>query len=214
MQEYFPTPSFALDHIAVAAGSLAEGVAHVREALGVDMPAGGGHPEMGTHNHLLRLGDGLFLEVIAIDPDAAAPTRPRWFALDRLGAAAPLLATWVLRAVDFDSALASGPEGTGKAIRVSRGGLSWRIAVPDDGSMPFGGAYPTLIEWPPGPHPASRMPDLGCALEHLKIEHPDAAAIRNHLDPKFEDARVDIAIGPQPRLVARIATPHGARILA
>lgn len=26
--------------------------------------------------------DGMYLEVIAVDPDAPAPTRPRWFSLD------------------------------------------------------------------------------------------------------------------------------------
>ena len=30
---------------------------------------GGKHVAMGTHNSLLRLGDGVYLEVIAIDPD-------------------------------------------------------------------------------------------------------------------------------------------------
>jgi hypothetical protein len=37
---------------------------------------------MGTHNRLLKLGAGRFLEVIAIDPEAPAPGRRRWFDLD------------------------------------------------------------------------------------------------------------------------------------
>ena len=35
---------------------------------------------MGTHNRVLGMAGGMYLEVIAIDPDAAA--RPRWFGLD------------------------------------------------------------------------------------------------------------------------------------
>ena len=63
------------------------------------MPAGGAHPLMGTHNHLLRLGETLFLEVIAPDPAAGPSLRPRWFALDdpRVRAeltASPRLTTW------------------------------------------------------------------------------------------------------------------------
>ena len=37
---------------------------------------------MSTHNHLMRLGNSAFLEVISIDPDAPAPARTRWFDLD------------------------------------------------------------------------------------------------------------------------------------
>lgn len=214
MQKLVAAPLLTLDHIAVAAASLAEGLAHVQAALGVAMPAGGKHREMGTHNHVLRLGDGLFLEVIAIDPEAGPPGRTRWFGLDRFGAAQPRLATWIARTGDLDRALAAAPSASGPAVQVSRGGLSWHISVPEDGSMPFDGAYPTLIEWPPGPHPATRMPDLGCSLERLDIEHPEAEAIRGYLYPAFDDSRVVIETGAQVRLTARIATPHGVRTLA
>ena len=70
-----------LDHLVVVAPDLAEGVAHVRDCLGLAMPEGGRHEAMGTRNHLLRLGDALFLEVIAVDPEAPAPPRARWFGL-------------------------------------------------------------------------------------------------------------------------------------
>ena len=56
---------------------------------------------MGTHNHLMRLGRGIFLELIAVNPAAPAPTRPRWYGLDdpfvraRL-AEGPQLLTWVV----------------------------------------------------------------------------------------------------------------------
>jgi hypothetical protein len=73
-----------LDHIVVAAHTMAQGLAYVEALLGVAMAPGGAHPRMATHNHLLRLGDAVFLEVIAIDPAGQKPARPRWFDLDNI----------------------------------------------------------------------------------------------------------------------------------
>src|SRR4029079_16516707 len=70
----------ALDYVTIGARSLDEGAAYIREVLGVDIPAGGKHPDMGTHNRLMRVGDGVFLELLAIDGDAPRPPPPRWSA--------------------------------------------------------------------------------------------------------------------------------------
>lgn len=40
------------------------------------------HPQFGTHNRCLGMEDGIYLEVIAVDPEAPPPSRPRWFGLD------------------------------------------------------------------------------------------------------------------------------------
>ncbi len=204
----------ALDHITVSARSLEDGVAAVESALGVRAPVGGAHPSMGTHNHLLRLGPSLFLEIIAINPDAPAPARARWFGLDDpTSATTPRLSTWVARTERLDEALSTIPGAAGPAVSVSRGSLTWRISVPDDGSMPFDGAFPTLIEWPTGPHPAAAMTDLGCALLRFEVEHPAADVIAAALAPHLTDERLIVRAGPQKRLTARIATPHGPRVL-
>src|SRR5690349_24678119 len=90
-----------IDHITVAAESLRAGVAHAEAALGVTSPFGGAHPLMVTHNHLLRLGDTLFLEILAPDPAAGPLFRPRWFGLDAKKqraalAVPPRLVTWAV----------------------------------------------------------------------------------------------------------------------
>lgn len=63
-----------LDHLTVIAPCLAEGVAHVRTCLDIDVPFGQRHQDMGTHNHRLRLGESVYLEMIAIDPGARSRT--------------------------------------------------------------------------------------------------------------------------------------------
>ena len=71
-----------LDHIVVAAHSLEQGVEYIQSELGVDIPEGGFHATMGTHNHLMQLGNEAYLELITINPNAETPKHPRWFALD------------------------------------------------------------------------------------------------------------------------------------
>ena len=118
-----------LDHLAVAAATLEQAVAHVEDTLGVTMGLGGQHEHFATHNRLIGLDDGLYLEAIACDPSAAAPDWPRWFDLDRFGGP-PRLANWICRVADLDAALAELPAGAGRPVDLSRGDLHWRMAVP------------------------------------------------------------------------------------
>src|ERR1043165_9154818 len=71
-----------LDHIAVTAPDLDRGAAYVSDILGVAPAGGGEHALMATHNRLLRLGDDVYLEVIAPNPAMARTARRRWFELD------------------------------------------------------------------------------------------------------------------------------------
>jgi hypothetical protein len=210
-----------LDHITVAAQTLEQGVAHVRAALGVDLPDGGAHPRMATHNRLLRLGDALYLEVIAIDPAAPAPPRPRWFALDDPAhkaelAVAPRLVTWVVRTSHIAETLLASRRPLGAIEPMTRGELRWLLTIPSDGSLVDGGMMPSVIQWPSGPHPASRMRDLGCALERLEAAHPDPETYRGDLASIGADRHVELrALAPaaRPHLVAHIRTPGGLRTL-
>jgi hypothetical protein len=207
----------SLDHITISALTLEAGVAHVRQALGVDIPFGGVHRSMGTHNHLMRLAKDVFLEVIAPDPENQ-PQRPRWFALDdphmraRLQSS-PRLITWVVRTDDIVRSLNSTPAVVAEPVRVSRGSLSWLFSLSSDGRMPFDGAFPAIIQWPLGPLPSSSMADLGCQLKQLEIWHPDAQHIKDALGQDFVDDRVTLRAGDDVRLVATISTPSGIRQL-
>lgn len=196
-----------LDHLAVGCETLSQGVDWVERQLGVTLQPGGQHPRYGTHNMLLGLCDGLYLELIAINPDAQPQETPRWFGLDHFSGP-PRLANWICRADDLDAALRSAPPEVGKARDMARGDLRWQITVPDDGSLPFGGAYPTLMAWGAGvPHPASRLLDSGCRLTGLEVWHPDAPMV------PLDDARVSFCTGPAA-LRATFDTPHGPRVLS
>ncbi|MCR9150586.1 MAG: VOC family protein [Rhodobacteraceae bacterium] len=199
-----------LDHLAVTCGTLDAGVAAVEAALGVTLAPGGRHDHMGTHNRLLSLGPGLYLEVIAPDPAAPKPAWPRWFDLEARSGP-PRLTHWICRADDLAAALAAAPRGAGRATDLARGPFRWRMAVPDTGRLPFDDTFPALIEWQAGGHPSERLPDAGCRLRRLVVTHPRAAEIAAAL--ALNDPRVAFVAGPHKALAAEIDTPHGPRRL-
>ncbi|MBE0453500.1 VOC family protein [Roseovarius autotrophicus] len=198
-----------LDHLAVAGESLEAAATHLEAALGLPLQAGGAHARFGTHNRLLGLEDGLYLEAIAIDPAAPAPDRARWFDLDRLQGP-PHLRTWIARVDDLDAALTRHPDA-GTPLALERGDLRWRMAVPASGILPFDNLFPALIEWQGTAHPAQRLAPSGARLTRLVIAHPDAVALRDVLSD-LADPRVVIEPGT-PALRAEITTPHGSRVL-
>lgn len=200
-----------LDHIAVAGADLTRAAAHVEAALGVAMQPGGRHDLFGTHNRLLGLADGLYLEAIAVDPAAPAPERARWFGLDRFKGV-PRLSNWICRVDDLEAALARLPAGAGRPVAVSRGDLRWRMAVPEEGTLPFDNLFPALIEWEGDLHPAAMLAPSGCRLTRLTVRHPRAGELAQAL-AGFSDRRVVFEAGPAA-LSARFETPHGERVLA
>jgi hypothetical protein len=196
-----------LDHLAVVAPDLATGAAFVEQALGVVLQPGGTHALFGTHNRLLGLGAGLYLEVIAPDPGAPPPERPRWFGLDQVTNVH--LGNWIVRVPDL--ATIDAPDA-GDVLSLSRGDLSWRITVPPDGSLPYAGGFPTLITWDSGAHPSTRLPESGVRLVELTVTHPEADQLAGQL-AAVTDPRVRFVTGAASRLSARFITPNGERRL-
>ena len=199
-----------LDHLVVAAETLEQGLEYVEHTLGVTLPpAGGQHPLMGTHNRLLNLGHGAYLEIIAIDPAASPPPHPRWFELDRF-TGAPRLLTWVARTDDLEG-VASLELGT--VSKASRGDLEWLIAIPEDGRLHLGGTVPYLIQWGQR-HPTDTLPDAGCYLTELVVFHPQPERVRSMLGAiNLELLSIRLERSPRPELWALIQTPHGCRLL-
>lgn len=209
-----------LDHLVVAARTLEEGAAWLEARLGVPVAPGGRHDLMGTHNRLLSLGADTYLEIIAVDPRAPAPARPRWYSLDspalraRL-ARGPALVHWVVRTGDLDAARLAAPALVGEALALERGGLRWRIGVPPDGSLPDGGAFPTFIQWEGAAHPAGQLPESGCRLEGLTARTPRADEHRRVLDTLgfAGEGLAHLAVGDSVGVSAVLRSPRGTVLL-
>lgn len=210
--------SCSLDHLVITAPSLERGANYVMRALGVPLQTGGVHERMGTHNLLLRLGDALYLEVIAPNPNAAAPQRPRWFGLDALSAVSPVsLSTWVVRTSDIEATIAVCSEQLGEIVPMSRGAYEWLISVAADGAVPVDGVAPALIEWRCDAHPSGLLQDRGLSLESLEICHPDSERMMRLLRSIGLTGPVAVkplSEGQYPHLVALINTPQGLKRLS
>lgn len=201
-----------LDHLALSAETLEAGRAHVKHALGVNLPTRGEHPQMGTHNLLLSLGPEEYFEILAINPDASPPGRPRWFNIDNF-AGLPRLTNWILATENMDAALAALPSGFGTPISFQRGNFRWRMAVPDSGVLPWGGSGPALIQWDGDKHPAPGLPDQNIRLRYLRLRHPEAEEMAALLAPLLPRDTVLFEPGEDACLIAGLDTPTGEKTL-
>lgn len=211
-----------LDHLVIGAATLQQGVEYVRDLLGVELPVGGEHPRMGTHNHLMQLGPETFLEILAINPAAPAPPRPRWFGLDDPFVRAqlrqqPRLLTWVVNTPDLAQIHQQSQVALGTIEPMTRGALNWLITIPDDGHLPGAGLVPTVIQWQTAEHPAHKMAKLGCSLAKLTLYHPQLDWLRQSLATLGITDQIDLQALPAnhpPYLVAQIETATGRKTLS
>ncbi|MEM7471515.1 MAG: VOC family protein [Pseudomonadota bacterium] len=197
-----------LDHIAVSCDALGSATPELEAQLGAPLPVAGQHPDMGTHNRLTGMGPDFYFELIAINPDAPAPGRPRWFNIDNFSGRARLT-NWIVRCDDIDATLAALPVGFGRPISLTRGDLRWKMAVPDDGVLPWDGWAPAIIEWQGAAHPTQTLPDSGLRLLRLTLHHPDAAEMAELLGPMMPRDSVQFMPAEVPKLVAIFDGPDG-----
>lgn len=196
-----------LDHIVIAAETLSVGVDYVQNLFGVDMIPGGRHSAFGTHNALLSLGD-VYLEVIAVDPNAPNPPHARWFGLDNFSGP-PRLCNWVLQTEKPRRVIGKTLIGTGHMMTVSRDDLTWQITVPKSGHLPLDDCAPAIIDWMGADHPVTRLPDVGCRLQRLQIDHPHAISLKSFLAGTFCDTRVIVQGREHANLTVTLQGPNG-----
>ena len=205
-----------LDHLTIIAPTLAEGVAHVRACLDLDVPFGQRHEYMGTHNHLLQLGDSAYLEIVALDPEAKGPGRRRWFGLDDQRKvrtdweAGRRLRGWVARTDGIDAVLA-GREGIFGEKAVLN--ASFDFSIPADGSLPLDGAAPSVIDRRGKPRSMATIADRGARLRFFTLEHPEPDAITALYRELAIDRAPTVVPGPVLRYRAEIETPGGLKEL-
>lgn len=208
-----------LDHITVIAPTLPEGVAHVRDCLDLEVPFGTRHTYMGTHNHRLQLGNRVYLEIVALDPNGASPGRARWFGLDDQAKVRTdwdkgrRLRGWVASTDDIEAIVSRNRKLFGDAIPLPPEYAEFAFSIPEDGSLPMDGALPSLIDHRGNPTSMDDIPDLGANLRSLTLEHPDPASIQELYRALSMADAVKITDGHEIRYKATIETSTGLKQL-
>jgi hypothetical protein len=206
----------ALDHLVYAVRDLEAGIASIERLIGIRATPGGKHTGRGTHNAVVSLGSGSYLEIVATDPEQPSPEWPRAFGLDTLHE--PRLVTWAVRVQDIEKraahAVAAGYD-PGPVVPMSRalpggGELRWRLTLPQkragDGLVPF------LIQWEPGAIHPSETATSGAMLVELEGEHPHADAVQPLLDAI--GVHLQVTEAARPALTATIEGPNGTVLLS
>ncbi|MCW5609420.1 MAG: VOC family protein [Rubrivivax sp.] len=213
-----------VDHLVVAAATLAQGVAWCEATLGVVPGPGGRHALFGTHNRLAKIASeaypDAYLEIIAVDPEAPPPGRVRWFGLDdpalqaELQEHGPRLVHVVARSTMLDMhrwGLINVGLQPGDPVSAHRdtpeGRLAWQILVRADGRLLCGGALPTLIQWQ-GRHPTAAMAASGLALQALTLR-----GVPERARDVLRLRGVQVLADGTPALSATLATPRGEIVL-
>ena len=204
-----------IDHIVLGARTLAEGAAFIEQHLGVKPRPGGRHDGFGTHNMLLGLGRGCYLEIIAPDPEQPQPPHPRLFDLDdpavkMMLEAEPRLIAWVARTPVMDAVVARLGPRAGEVKAMSRGDLAWRMAFPPQ-RQDMDNLIPALIQWQ-GEGASSRLPDSHVRLLRLEGEHPEADAVNAALAERGLEDALKVRRSPHARLVARLRRADGTEV--
>ena len=202
-----------LDHLVYGVPELEKAVSELKDRLGVEAVYGGQHDDWGTHNAIMSLGKGAYLEIIAPDPSQPEPVGERPFGLDRLGGSR--LLTWAVRVSKIEDRVTQAREAgfdPGRVSSMSRklaGGdrLSWKLTPAQslgDGLVPF------LIDWGSSSHPAIGAPS-GCRLLGLRGEHPDPSSLQYPL--RALGVALQVSEAPSVALVATIRSPGGVEEL-
>jgi hypothetical protein len=180
-----------IDHLVVAVADLDDAADTLEAAVGLATVPGGAHPDHGTANRLVWLGDTYLELVTVVDPDRAGGS---WFGrlvLERLEAGGGLAAL-CLSSDDLDADVAAARQRgaavagpfPGERQRPDGRVVRWRLAIPEplrlDGAPFLIEHDPTAAEWTP----AERA-------ERAAFVHPAGGPVRLELlELRLDDVRL------------------------
>jgi hypothetical protein len=205
-----PTDLSRIDHLVYATPDLEAGVNTIERLLGVRAAPGGSHPQWGTANALLSLGDSVYLEIIGPDPAQPDFLGQRVFGIDQVEGSR--LTAWAARGENLDSLAGIplvGEERIGQAFPASRqrpDGVTINWVLTDPRVRIADGLVPFFIDWLDTQHPALVTP-AGAILTGFRVEHPQPVFVAQ----QFAALGLEVSIteANEAAIVATITGPDG-----
>jgi hypothetical protein len=202
-----------LDHVILGCNDLDAGIRFVHERTGVGAAPGGVHPDRGTANALLSLGDHHYLEIMAPDPNPKGVQAWAAHQLEVLkGLANPRLIGWAVHRDDIESLARKFQEAglkilgpwPGSRTRPDGRIVNWKsFSLADDrhGLLPF------FIEWgKDSVHPSSDAPG-GCHIERFALADANTEELSNAL--RRIEVETPVEHGRLAQLYMRIVGSNG-----
>jgi len=211
-------PALVVDHLVWCVDSVDKGIEKFEALTGVRPCIGGQRLGLGTHNALLSLGDGVYLEILALDP--AQKMEARWIGIDC--PTKPCLATYCVQSdgklEDVQASAKAKGYDIGSIKDYSRENtegktLKWRLAADHHTSgyekLPFRGLVPFIVDWSVNPleHPSAISPK-GCRLAELRAYHPNPEELRKVFEA-LNLKGITVEAGDTERLEAILDSPNG-----
>ncbi len=202
-----------LDHFMWVVPDLASGMDEIERLTGVRPIPGGAHEGLGTRNALLGLGDSVYLEILAPDPeqDMAGTMGAQLAHLGQSG-----LVAWAVRTENLarvvDGLSASFPDWQArKPLDVSRKRpdgqlIEWQLLLPGLSHR----GVPFFIDWLTSPHPTQDLPEE-CSVESFVVRSADSESLE-HLG-LGQLRSVTIVPGAEVTLELELQTPAGKTVL-
>ena len=203
-----------IDHLVYCVPDLATAVELLSDHWGVEPVLGGRHLTKGTKNALLNLGDGAYLELLALDGENKEVAAPRWMGIDHIER--PTLTRWAIKSekLEEDRAIISsrrpdlGEVFSGSRERTDGQLLEWSMLLP--AASPTVEIVPFAVDWLGSEHPTKALP-AECSLKELRLFHPDPETIQELFTALSIERSVHFA--PEPAIQAYLETPNGLRLI-
>ena len=210
---FFAADKIQYDHFLLGCSSLEAGIQFVKDKTGIEAIKGGKHPFIGTHNALISLGEKVYLEIIAPDPEAKALI-PSYAFLKEMNA--PSLFMWAARTDNMNDLLKHVQEAgyknsgilPGSRQRADASVLKWRSLSVETGIT---SVVPFFIEWDiSSRHPAIDSPK-GCSIISFEIEYPEPEKLKT----VFTQLQIDVPLkqATKASLQLKINSPKGTILL-
>jgi len=197
-----------IDHLVIGVADLDDGVKEFEELTGIRPVYGGEHPNRGTHNALISLGDRTYLELLAPRPGTDVPESLQFLA--ELVELTPVM--WAVSTDDItqtaDRLAGAGYEVTepvpGSRRQENGSTLHWTVfemAAPNLAGAPF------FIEWSEtSVHPSASSPG-GCELGSLEIKDPEPDQLQRLI--RLLGLNISVEPAPGSLLAVGLHCPNG-----